>query len=447
MLLTRTNCLFGGHFFFAKAFYLSTSCFQKSTTMWSPDSGESADTDALPAPDQSQEEEEEEAVPIDIPQNELAVNSKAPTMVPSETEAANHQSLMAPPPHATGTAASSEEIEIRDNEDAGFIKDTDDDDDDDNESKPPEVFSDEPEEGTKQKKRFRSKMPFGSSKFKQNNPNHRKKSSCWSSDEGAGITEPYRLARRKQKNLSSNPELEAPMPPATDSAGVGFASRNRKPKSKRRLGKNHAEGSESSEHSSSLEEYQTSTPVHTSQRKAPHTLNSASKSGVDEFPSTVEIRAPGTNSNHFSSSKKKRQSSSSVASAPPAFKKVPLHLSIEDMEICQRLDDEYENALEEREIGYMARYTSVRQAACFSVAFMLLFLFVGTNFFMRYSEWSVHDSLLFSIYTITTVGYGHISIPNTWGFQVYVILYIIVGIATLTIMVRNLFLKFCLDNG
>lgn len=121
-----------------------------------------------------------------------------------------------------------------------------------------------------------------------------------------------------------------------------------------------------------------------------------------------------------------------IKSASP----VPQQLSIEDMEIFQRLDDEYENALEERHIGYMARYTSVRQAACLSVVFMLIFLSLGTTFFMNYANWTMQDSLLFSIYTITTVGYGNQTIPKQNGFQSFTILYIFVGIAMLTIMVR-----------
>jgi hypothetical protein len=110
-------------------------------------------------------------------------------------------------------------------------------------------------------------------------------------------------------------------------------------------------------------------------------------------------------------------------------------LSVEDIEICQRLDEEYERALEEREIGYNARYSSVRQSAFLSVFFMCTYLFLGTVFFMRQAAWTIADSLLFSIYTITTVGYGQTGLPTTPGFQAYVIFYILVGIAALTIMV------------
>ncbi|CAB9524723.1 Potassium channel subfamily K member [Seminavis robusta] len=121
--------------------------------------------------------------------------------------------------------------------------------------------------------------------------------------------------------------------------------------------------------------------------------------------------------------------------------------TLEDMEIFQRLDEEYDHALEEREIGYMARYTSVRQAACISVLFMLLFLMLGTTFFRRRAEWTLQDSLLFSVYTITTVGYGNSDIPKDAGFQSFTILYIFVGIATLTIMVAQVYQCIALETA
>ncbi len=116
----------------------------------------------------------------------------------------------------------------------------------------------------------------------------------------------------------------------------------------------------------------------------------------------------------------------------------PNQLTVEDLEICQRLDEEYERALEEREIGYNARYASVRQSAVLSVFFMAAFLTLGTAFFIRQAAWTIPESILFSIYTITTVGYGRSEMPTTPGFQAYTIFYILVGIAALTIMVRYL---------
>lgn len=113
----------------------------------------------------------------------------------------------------------------------------------------------------------------------------------------------------------------------------------------------------------------------------------------------------------------------------------PNQLTEEDLELCQRLDEEYERALEEREIGYNARYVSVRQSAVLSVCFMAAFLSLGTAFFMKQAAWTIPESMLFSIYTITTVGYGRNEMPTTPGFQLYTIFFILVGIAALTIMV------------
>jgi hypothetical protein len=122
-------------------------------------------------------------------------------------------------------------------------------------------------------------------------------------------------------------------------------------------------------------------------------------------------------------------------------------LTVEDLEICQRLDEEYERALEEREIGYNARYHSVRQSAVLSVFFMVAFLGLGTTFFMRQAAWTIPESMLFSIYTITTVGYGRTEMPTTPGFQAYSIFYILVGIAALTIMVGSMISCFVLPRN
>ncbi len=114
-------------------------------------------------------------------------------------------------------------------------------------------------------------------------------------------------------------------------------------------------------------------------------------------------------------------------------------MSVEDLEICQRLDLEYERALEEREIAYNARFHSVRQSAVGSIFFMLFFLCLATFFYRHQTHWTTSECLLFSVYTITTVGYGSLSIPKTAPFQLYTICFIFIGIATLTIMVAQIY--------
>jgi hypothetical protein len=114
-------------------------------------------------------------------------------------------------------------------------------------------------------------------------------------------------------------------------------------------------------------------------------------------------------------------------------------LTLHDLRLCQRLDQQYVQALEEQDVSYSARYQSVRQSACFSVTFMLLFLTLGTLFFQKQAGWDVHNALLYSIVAITTVGYGHLETPETPTFQWYTLTFILVGMATLTIMVAQVY--------
>ncbi len=127
------------------------------------------------------------------------------------------------------------------------------------------------------------------------------------------------------------------------------------------------------------------------------------------------------------------------APAPSSTPGAPSVLTLEDIEICQRLDEEFDRALEEREIGWTARYNSVRQCACLSLTFMGVYLVLGTWYFFRHTDWALNDTLLFTIYTITTIGLGNHDIPNTAGVQTFIIFFIFVGIATLTIMVAQVY--------
>jgi hypothetical protein len=113
---------------------------------------------------------------------------------------------------------------------------------------------------------------------------------------------------------------------------------------------------------------------------------------------------------------------------------------IVDTQLTQQLDQEYEWALEERDVAYHARYQSVRQSACCAVTFMTVFMTISVIFFVQQTEdWDTKDALLFSVYAMTTVGYGHLHSPDTPAFQLYTIFFILMGIATLTILVAQVY--------
>jgi voltage-gated potassium channel Kch len=65
----------------------------------------------------------------------------------------------------------------------------------------------------------------------------------------------------------------------------------------------------------------------------------------------------------------------------------------------------------------------------FRELFFLVFVMLasGTLFYSQVEGWSTLDSLFFSVVTLTTVGYGHIT-PRTAAGKIFTILYIFVGI-------------------
>jgi len=123
----------------------------------------------------------------------------------------------------------------------------------------------------------------------------------------------------------------------------------------------------------------------------------------------------------------------------PQAMRSPQFLTTEDINIIQRLDEEYEDALLEREISWNARYLTVRQNAGLSSWIMVLFLTIGTIFFQFKTDWTFTESLLFTVYTVTTVGYGNHEVPNDPSVLLFVSVYIFLGVAILTVMAAQLY--------
>lgn len=118
----------------------------------------------------------------------------------------------------------------------------------------------------------------------------------------------------------------------------------------------------------------------------------------------------------------------------------------DDFEICRiRLDEQYDRALEDREVVFRAQYATICQSTCLSAFVMLLYLAVGCTFYKSHTQWDTTDSLLFTVYSVTTVGYGNHKIPKTVSFQLFTIAYILVGIALLTIMAAQIYELFVLQ--
>jgi voltage-gated potassium channel Kch len=66
-----------------------------------------------------------------------------------------------------------------------------------------------------------------------------------------------------------------------------------------------------------------------------------------------------------------------------------------------------------------------------ALAFLVAVLLAsGTLFYWRFENWTVLDSLYFSVITLTTVGYGDLS-PTTAPTKVFTIVYVLIGLGIL----------------
>ena len=111
----------------------------------------------------------------------------------------------------------------------------------------------------------------------------------------------------------------------------------------------------------------------------------------------------------------------------------------------QKIDDHFEIILEEQEIHWNARYISARQSSAISLWIVICYIVIGAIFFDAKTDWTLNESLLFTVYTITTVGYGNYEIPNKPEVQIFIIFYIFLGIAFLTLFVSQVSLVFGFD--
>jgi hypothetical protein len=65
---------------------------------------------------------------------------------------------------------------------------------------------------------------------------------------------------------------------------------------------------------------------------------------------------------------------------------------------------------------------------------VIVILAVGTTVYSLLEDWSLFDSLYFSVVTLATIGYGDLA-PTTKGSKLFTICYIFVGVGTLGVFI------------
>ncbi|KAL7475151.1 hypothetical protein ACHAW6_001078 [Cyclotella cf. meneghiniana] len=110
-----------------------------------------------------------------------------------------------------------------------------------------------------------------------------------------------------------------------------------------------------------------------------------------------------------------------------------------EFRFCQMLSRSTEQAFVDRKYQIAAHTLSIRQNAGIMVAWVLFFFAVSIAFFVHAGNLTVPDAMLFTVYTVTTAGFGSIRIPHTTGFLVAVIVFVYLGLASVTILAATLY--------
>jgi len=118
-----------------------------------------------------------------------------------------------------------------------------------------------------------------------------------------------------------------------------------------------------------------------------------------------------------------------------------------DWETLTLLNHEYKRVMEENQISMIAKFESIRQTARGAIALMTIVITLGTTFVKRRAKVSVSQAILFSVYTVTSAGFGNVKIPHTSGFLLFVLAYLFVGISLLAILFAQVFQYLELEAG
>jgi hypothetical protein len=156
-------------------------------------------------------------------------------------------------------------------------------------------------------------------------------------------------------------------------------------------------------------------PCHTNASTPHATINTDYKSPYAAPPPSSSPKSKVTFNHTPSSSRSQQHHHRSLSSS--SFRRFPFFLSppptaisrpnTHDQNLIHELDHEYKQSILEYEIAARARQESVRNIMIFTVVLFALYLMLGCLYYSKWdgeSQWTIEESLIFLIYTVTTVG-------------------------------------------
>ena len=106
-----------------------------------------------------------------------------------------------------------------------------------------------------------------------------------------------------------------------------------------------------------------------------------------------------------------------------------------DLVMLAKLSNAYSSSLEEKQILYLSKFRANRIIALSALYFFLLYEVFATVFVMKTGNVPLNEAILFTMYTITSAGFGSVKVPDTTGFTVFSIFNIFISISGIAILV------------
>lgn len=116
--------------------------------------------------------------------------------------------------------------------------------------------------------------------------------------------------------------------------------------------------------------------------------------------------------------------------------------------MCNKFDRDYKKVLLEHEIEYKAKLQSVRNIAIMTVILFCIYLALGVLYYSISSngvQWPIEETLIFMLYTASTVGYGNHDIPSSPTDRIVTSLFLLSGIGLVTVLLSEMFQFFVIQ--
>ena len=142
-------------------------------------------------------------------------------------------------------------------------------------------------------------------------------------------------------------------------------------------------------------------PIQNNNHHSHHSINTTPKQCYDTCTSPGTLRTTSTSRN-------RNRRNNNITTPQQSFHQLSPPLpNTQERNLIQKLNNEYKQSLIDQEIGTQARQESVRNIMIVTILLFAIYVMIGCFYYSVWNEesqWNIEDSLLFLIYTVTTVG-------------------------------------------